>query len=87
MEGQEEYKVEAILSKKVKRNGVQYRVKWKGYDETTWEPTNNLGRARDAVKDFGQRNVGDNQPPNRHDNGRKAQQKDEAYSRRLHELL
>ena len=35
IEGQEEYEVEAIFDKKVKRNGVQYRVKWKGYEETT----------------------------------------------------
>ena len=35
IEGQEKYKVEAILNKKVKRNGVQYRVKWKGYEEIT----------------------------------------------------
>ena len=35
IEGQEEYKVEAILDKKVKRNRVQHRVKWKGYGETT----------------------------------------------------
>ena len=42
IEGQEEYKVKAILDKKVKQNGVQYRVKWKGYEETTWEPMSNL---------------------------------------------
>ena len=42
IEGQEEYKVEAILDKKVKQNGVQYRVKRKGYEKTTWEPTSNL---------------------------------------------
>ena len=87
IEGQEEYKVEAILDKKVKRNGVQYRVKCKGYEETTWEPTSNLRQARDAVKDFERRNVGGNQPPNRHGNGRKARQKDKADGQRLHELL
>ena len=57
IEGQEEYEVETILDKKVKRNGIQYRVKWKGYEKTTWEPTSNLRQARDAVKDFEQRNV------------------------------
>ena len=87
IEGQEEYKVKAILNKKVKRNKVQYRVKWKGYEETTWEPTSNLRQARDAVKDFEQCNVRGNQPPNRHGNGRKAWQKDKANGRRLHELL
>ena len=41
----------------------------------------------DEVKNFEQRNVGGNQPPNRHGNGHKAWRKDEANSRRLHELL
>ena len=87
IEGQEEYKVEAILDKKVKRNGVQYRVKWKGYEKTTWQPTSNLEQARDAVENFEQRNMGGNQPPNRHGNGRKAWRKDKANGRHLHELL
>ena len=79
IKGQKEYKVKAILDKKVKWNEIQYRVKWKGY-ETTWEPTSNLRQARDAVKDFEQHNMEGNQPPNRHGNGRKVQQKDEANS-------
>ena len=78
IKGQEKYEVKAILDKKIKRNGVQYRVKWKGYEETTWEPTSNLGQARDAVKDFERRNVGGNEPSNRHDNDRKAWRKDKA---------
>ena len=57
---QEEYKVKAILDKKVKRNGIQYRVKWKGYEETTWEPTSNLRQAKNAVKNFERRNMGGN---------------------------
>ena len=52
IEGQEEYEVETILDKKVKQNGTQYRVKWKGYKETIWEPTSNLRQAKKAVKDF-----------------------------------
>ena len=87
IKGQEKFKVKAILDKKVKRNGVQYRVKWKGYEETTWEPTTNLRRARDVVKDIERPNMGGNQPPNRHGNDRKAWQKDKANGRRLHELL
>ena len=78
IECQEEYKVEAILDKKVKRNGIQYKVKWKEYEETILEPTSNLRRARDAVKDFKQRNVEGNQPFNRHSNDCKAWQKDKA---------
>ena len=78
IESQEEYKVKAILDKKVKWNGIQYRVKWKGYEETTWEPTSNLRQARNAVKNFEQRNVKGNKLLNRHSNGRKAWRKDEA---------
>ena len=33
IKGQEEYKVKVILDKKVKWNGIQYRVKWKEYEE------------------------------------------------------
>ena len=78
IEGQEEYEVKAIFDKKVKWNGVQYRVKWKGYEKTTWEPMSNLGQARDAVEDFERRNVEGNQPPNRHGNGQKTWRKDKA---------
>ena len=87
IKGQEEYKVEAILDKKVKRNGIQYRVKWKGYEKTTWEPTSNFRQARNAVKDFEQRNMRGNQLPNRHSNGRKAWRKDEAHNQCFNELL
>ena len=87
IEGQEEYKVKAILDKKVKRNRIQYRVKWKGYEDTTWEPSSNLRQARDAVEDFKRRNMGGNQPPNRHGNGCKARREDEAIGQCLHELL
>ena len=87
MEGQEEYKIKTILDKKVKRNGIQYRVKWKGYEETTWEPMSNLRQARDIVKDFDRRKMGGNQLPNRHGNGRKAWRKDEADGQCLYELL
>ena len=87
IKGQKEYEIEAILDKKVKRNEIQYRVKWKGYEKTTWEPTSNLGRAKDAVKNFERRNMGGNQPLNRHGNGCKAWRKDKANGQRLHELL
>ena len=87
IKGQEKYEVEAILDKKVKWNGIQYRVKWKGYEKTTWEPTSNLRQARDAVKDFERRNMKGNQPSNRHGNDRKAWRKDKTRGRRLHELL
>ena len=71
----------------VKRNRIQYRVKWKGYEETTWEPTSSFGQVGDTVKDFEQRNMGGNQPPSKHGNSRKAWQKDKANGQCFHELL
>lgn len=40
----DEYTVERILKKRIKRGVVQYYVKWLGYgeDESTWEPRDNL---------------------------------------------
>jgi hypothetical protein len=43
--GEEEYKVEAIVdSKRTKKDGWLYRVRWKGYgqEEDTWEPEGNM---------------------------------------------
>jgi len=38
-----EYEVEKIIGKKQdNRKGPLYQVKWKGYNEITWEPTENL---------------------------------------------
>jgi len=42
-----EYEVEEILDKSIERlaNGkrvTKYHIKWKGYEETTWEPEENL---------------------------------------------
>jgi len=38
--GKQEYEVEQVLDRRVKRNLTLYLVKWKGYshDENTWEP-------------------------------------------------
>ena len=44
---QQYYEVESILGMKQhgkKRTITLYEVKWKGYDETTWEPKSNLNR-------------------------------------------
>ena len=36
------YEVDAIIGKKVSGGRKLYEVKWKGYDQTTWEPLRNL---------------------------------------------
>lgn len=41
---EEEYEVEAIVEKRLKRGKVEYLIKWKGWshDDNTWEPKANL---------------------------------------------
>jgi len=41
----EEYEVEKILGKRKRQGGVEYLIKWAGYDnsQNTWEPEENLG--------------------------------------------
>lgn len=34
-----DFEVEAILDHKRTARGWEFKVKWKGYDSTTWEPT------------------------------------------------
>ena len=48
-----EYEVERILAKRVKKGVTEYLVKWKDYDETenTWEPTKHLN-CPDEVRKF-----------------------------------
>ena len=48
----QEYEVETILD--FDKNTNRYLIKWKDYEdeENTWEPANNLGHAREKVKEF-----------------------------------
>ena len=50
-----EYEVEAIVSRRKFKDGVKYKVKWKGYDDDddlTWEPLKNLGSAMKMVSSY-----------------------------------
>jgi len=57
-EGHEEFEVEKILDRRMRRRGnnstVEYLVKWKGYSDydATWEPVSNLKNADEAVEEF-----------------------------------
>ena len=58
IEDEPEYEVELILKhRRIKDQGIQYQVKWKGYpiSEATWEPTSNLNHARDLIQDYQER--------------------------------
>jgi predicted aspartyl protease len=56
IEGQEEHLVEEVLDSRRRGRGIQYLVKWEGYDrnENSWEPSRNLPRAQEAIRDFHQ---------------------------------
>lgn len=52
-----EYEVEKVLDKRFRKGRAEYFVKWKHYDETTWEPLKNLGNVEDLLEEFDNREV------------------------------
>lgn len=50
----EQYEVETILRRRLRKGLVEYLVKWKDYesDENTWEPEQNLAGARETIQAF-----------------------------------
>lgn len=58
--GHKEWEVESIESVRTRRycnkTKLQYLVKWRGSNETTWEPEGNLTHCKEALDDFYRRN-------------------------------
>jgi hypothetical protein len=52
--GEEEWEIECIMGHKGTKNR-QYHVKWRGYDEMTWEPKDNLRHSRESIDDYWKR--------------------------------
>src|SRR5438128_6359083 len=54
IEGQPEYEVDRILDSRIFRNQLQYRIRWKGYDEShdSWEPIRNLTNTDELITAF-----------------------------------
>ena len=51
-EEEEEYEVEAVLKKRVKKGKTEYFVRWKYYNDTTWEPEENLQNVLQMIDEF-----------------------------------
>jgi len=54
IEGEEEFKVEKILNKRLVRGKEKFLVRWKRYmvEEDTWENRENLKNAKELVEEF-----------------------------------
>ena len=51
------YEVEVVLDKRVKKGKLEYYVKWKHYDEWTWEPVAHLDNVKNLIEDFERRRL------------------------------
>jgi hypothetical protein len=49
---QEEQDVEEIVDSRTYHGALQYRVRWKGEPETTWEPADNVTNSQDLMDRF-----------------------------------
>ena len=50
--GCEAYEVDQILDKRIEKGQTEYQIKWKGFNETTWEPPNCLTAAKELVNKY-----------------------------------
>jgi hypothetical protein len=55
-DGREAWYVERIIDKRLRKNKIEYLVKWEGYPEweNSWEPVSNLKRCKEAISFFEQ---------------------------------
>jgi hypothetical protein len=54
IEGEPEWEIERVMGHRGKKNR-HYHVKWRGYDEMTWEPEDNLRNSRESIDDYWKR--------------------------------
>ena len=54
IEGQEEFKIEKIINKRMIREKEKFLVRWKGYmaEEDTWKNRENLENTKELVEEF-----------------------------------
>ena len=58
-----EYEVEAIVGHKISKSVIKYKIKWTGYDSTTWEPEENLTNCLELLNSYKSRNSLDGNQP------------------------
>ena len=44
--------MESILKKRIKKGKIEYFVRWKYYNDTTWEPEENLQNVLQMIEEF-----------------------------------
>ncbi|GMT17782.1 hypothetical protein PFISCL1PPCAC_9079, partial [Pristionchus fissidentatus] len=49
------YEVERVMGRRQKNGRVEYSLKWKGYNERTWEPIENCVTCRKMIDEFNKR--------------------------------
>ena len=54
IDNEEEWEVERITRHKGTKN-ITYQVKWKGYEDMTWEPEKNLSHSMEVLADYWKR--------------------------------
>ena len=54
VDNEPEWEVERIIRHKGTKN-IQYEIKWKGYEETSWEPKDNLSNTQEILEDYWKR--------------------------------
>ena len=54
IEGEPEWEIERIIGHSGKKNR-KYHIKWRGYDESSWEPEENLRNSRESIQDYWKR--------------------------------
>ncbi|KAH8144565.1 uncharacterized protein LAJ45_11399 [Morchella importuna] len=52
VEGEEEFEVQEVMDSRIRRNQLQYLVKWTGYEQPTWEPARNLDAELGSLQRF-----------------------------------
>ncbi|KAH0603181.1 uncharacterized protein H6S33_008185 [Morchella sextelata] len=65
IEGEEEWEVEDILDLRKRRGRFEYLVRYRGYDEASWQPLSDLEHSPDIVKRFHERYPGKPKPTRR----------------------